>query len=248
MPTPIDALPDRTTIPPTPRRPAQAWADALRRPASCALPACASLSFALMTCPTPAEAQLVPPTAHAMRQMAQAPYTTVHLPWRQPTDGSGLQAKGRQLWSQWEGRIGVVIDRPVDPLKNNFVLAQPSPAGLQLRSLHILSDYHLDGGFRATAGVLRGHVEQAWWTGGAQSPGLNLSLQRLDLLRLPGDHQGRDRTMAYVGAGFSASLDDTPGDAFHSHFNADIGLTADQARREALRPSWDAPEYWQTRG
>lgn len=219
MPTPIDALPDRTTTPPTPRRPAQAWADALRRPASCALPACASLSFALMTCPTPAQAQLVPPTAHAMRQMAQAPYTTAHLPWRQPTDGSGLQAKGRQLWPQWEGRIGVVIDRPVDPLKNNFVLAQPSPAGLQLRSLHILSDYHLDGGFRATAGILRGHVEQAWWTGGAQSPGLNLSL-----LRLPGDHQGRDRTMAYVGAGYSTSLDDTPGDAFHSHFNADIGL------------------------
>jgi len=54
--------------------------------------------------------------------------------------------------------------------------------------------------------------------------GLNLSLQRLDLLRLPGDHQGRDRTMAYVGAGYSTSLDDTPGDAFHSHFNADIGL------------------------
>lgn len=241
MPTPIDALPDRTTIPPTPRCPAQAWADALRRPASCALPACASLSFALMTCPTPAEAQLVPPTAHAMRQLAQAPYTTVHLPWRQPTDGSGLQAKGRQLWPQWEGRIGVVIDRPVDPLKNNFVLAQPSPAGLQLRSLHILSDYHLDGGFRATAGVLRGHVEQAWWTGGAQSPGLNLSLQRLDLLRLPGDHQGRDRTMAYVGAGYSTSLDDKPGDTFHSHFNADIGLTA-TGQRDARRAGISATD------
>ena len=33
-----------------------------------------------------------------------------------------------------------------------------------------------------------------------------------------------------------------------AHILADIGLTEDQARREALRPSWDAPEYWQTRG
>ena len=188
-----------------------------------------------------AQAQLVPPTAHAWRQMTQAPYTAVHLPWRVTVDGAGLQAKGRQLWPQWEGRIGVVIDRPVDPLKNNFVLAQPSPAGLQLRSLHILSDYHLEGGFRATAGLLRGHVEQAWWTGGAQSPGLNLSLQRLDLLRLPDHHQGSDRTMAYIGAGYSTSLGDTTADGLPSHFNADIGLTA-AGPRDPKRPGVSATD------
>lgn len=225
MHTPIDAQPC-----PPPKRPTRHRLDA---GAFCGL--------LLLACSVPAQAQLVPPAAHALRQMAQAPYTAVHLPWRATVDGAGLQAKGRQLWPQWEGRIGVVIDRPVDPLKNNFVLAQPSPAGLQLRSLHILSDYHLDGGFRATAGLLRGHVEQAWWTGGAQSPGLNLSLQRLDLLRLPDHHQGSDRTMAYIGAGYSTSLGDTSDGALPSHFNADIGLTA-AGQRDPQRPGVSATD------
>lgn len=226
MPTPTDAqpAPPQTT-------------HTLNRLGAWALAGACMLASAM-----PAQAQLVPPTAHAWRQMAQAPYTAVHLPLRATlTEGSGLQAKGRQLWPQWEGRIGVVIDRPVDPLKSNFVLAQPSPTGLQLRSLHILSDYHLDGGFRATAGLLRGHVEQAWWTGGAQSPGINLSLQRLDLLRLPDHHQGTDRTMAYIGAGYSTSLGDTPSDGIASHFNADIGLTAADLR-DPKRPGVSATD------
>ena len=174
----------------------------------------------------PAQAQLVPHATHALRQAAQAPYTTVHLPWRTASDGVGLQAKGRQLLPHWEGRIGVVIDRPVDPIQNSFVLAQPSPAGLDLRSIHILTDYHLERGFRATAGLLRGHTEQAWWTGSTQGGGVNVSLQRLDSLRLPDHHRGTTRTMAYIGAGYSATLDDIQGDASPSHFNADIGLTA----------------------
>lgn len=177
-----------------------------------------------------AHAQLVPPTAHAWRQLAQAPYTAVHLPWRSGGNPSGLQANGRQLWPQWEGRIGVVIDRPVNPLKDNFVLAQPSPAGLQLRSLHILSDYHVAGGFRATAGLLRGHAEEAWWTGSTHQGGLNLSLQRLDSLRLPEHNTDTERTLAYVGAGFSTSLGDTANERMHSHFNADIGVTASGQR------------------
>lgn len=195
----------------------------------------ASLSLiAALACAPAAQAQLVPPTAHAWRQMAQAPYTTVHLPWGSHTPGSGLQANGRQLWPQWEGRIGVVIDRPVDPLKSSFVLAQPSPAGLQLRSLHILSDYRVAGGFRATAGLLRGRAEEAWWTGSTNQGGLNLSLQRLDSLRLPNDHPDANRTMAYVGAGYSMSLGDTTTERSFSHFNADIGVTA-AGQREAQR-------------
>ena len=170
--------------------------------------------------------------------MAQSPYTTVHLPWR--PHSPGLQANGRQLWPQWEGRIGVVIDRPVNPLKDNFVLAQPITAGLQLRSLHILSDYHVAGGFRATAGVLRGRAEEAWWTGSSQG-GLNLSLQRLDSLRLPNDHPDTARIMAYVGAGYSMSLGDTTTERTSSHFNADIGLTA-TGQREAQRPGVSATD------
>lgn len=197
----------------------------------------------LLACLTPAQAQLVPPTAHALRQMAQAPaYTAVHLPWRHAVaDGTGLQAHGRQLWPQWEGRIGVVIDRPVDPLKSSFVLAQPSPAGLQLRSLHILTDYHLNGGFRATAGVLRGHVEQAWWTGGAAEGGLNLSLQRFDSLRLPDHQDGSDRTMAYIGAGYSTQLGSLQGEPTSYHFHADIGLTA-TGLRDPQRPGVSTTE------
>lgn len=205
---------------------------------------CGAASLSLigaLACSPAAQAQLAPPTAHAWRQMAQAPYTHVHLPWRTPTHSSGLQANGRQLWPQWEGRIGVVIDRPVNPLKDNFVLAQPSPAGLQLRSLHILSDYHVAGGFRATAGVLRGRAEEAWWTGSTNQGGLNLSLQRLDSLRLPNDHTDADRTMAYVGAGYSMSLGDTTKERAFSHFNADIGVTA-AGQREAQRPGVSATD------
>jgi uncharacterized protein YjiS (DUF1127 family) len=35
--------------------------------------------------------------------------------------------------------------------------------------------------------------------------------------------------------------------ALDAHLLSDIGLTPDQARREALRKLWDAPETWQER-
>lgn len=178
-----------------------------------------------------AHAQMVPPQEHAWRQAVSTHFTSVRLPWggsSTASDGSGpgLQAKGRQLWPHWEGRIGLLIDQPVTPLQSSLVLAQPSPAGLRLRSLHILSDYHLNGGFRATAGLLRGQTGQAWWSGGEQGGGLNLSLQRLDSLRLPGMDDGdKPQTLAYLGAGYSSRLGETdrnPG----SRFNADVGWSA----------------------
>ncbi|MCW1917353.1 DUF1127 domain-containing protein [Rhodobacter sp. KR11] len=35
--------------------------------------------------------------------------------------------------------------------------------------------------------------------------------------------------------------------ALDAHMLRDIGLTAEEARREATRPLWDAPDHWQKR-
>lgn len=174
-----------------------------------------------------AQAQLVVPHQHAWQQLTAPAHTSVQLLPKADRSGTGLQANGRQLWPQWEGRIGMALDRPLNPEKNTFLLAQPAPGGLQLRSFHILSDYPLQGGFRATAGLLRGQTDQAWWTGSTQTGGVSLSLQRLDRLRLPGHAaQDDDHTMAYIGAGYSLLLNASDEDGSPSHFNADIGMTA----------------------
>ncbi|MEN9453226.1 MAG: hypothetical protein RLZZ369_2285, partial [Pseudomonadota bacterium] len=91
--------------------------------------------------------------------------------------GLGLALGGQGLWPHWEGRVGVMMDRPTNPLKDTYVLFQPVPNGLNIRGLHLLSDYYFDGGFRATAGMVRGEATQSLWDGGGE--GLNISLQRL---------------------------------------------------------------------
>lgn len=189
-----------------------------------------------------AHAQMVPRPEHALRQATSGSLTTVRIGWQQVQGkeaANGLQAAGQTLWPQWEGRVGVVIDRPVNPLKDSFVLTQPVPAGLRMRSLHILSDYYMEGGFRATAGVVQGDASQAWWSGSDHGGGLNLSLQRLDSLSL-GHAQAGDapnQTSPYIGAGYSASFQ-KPGASTAWQFNADLGLIG--TRSGALNRLGDA--------
>lgn len=177
-------------------------------------------------------AQMVPQPTHAWRQMTgQDDTTTVRIDLRtraasadDDVRGQGLNLRGKGFWPQWEGRIGIVMDRPVNPLKDSFVLAQPVPSGLRLRSFHMLSDYYVDGGFRATAGILRGDTGQAWWSSGDNGGGLNLSVQRLDTLGLLGQTGGRDQqTMPYLGAGFTSGVG-IWGLSSAWRFNADLGL------------------------
>jgi len=180
-----------------------------------------------------AQAQWVPHAGHVWRQ-AQATVpslatATVHLhatkaqpvaPADRPLGGTGLSL------SRWSGRAGVALDRDINPLKDSYVLAQPADQGLRLRSLHILSDLELGGGFRASAGVVRGDVTQAWWGDGDAEGGVHLSVQQLDRLSLPGA-DGRARTSglrAYVGAGYRLSQEAGP-DHTSWHFSADLGLT-----------------------
>lgn len=197
------------------------------------------LSFALASqfCLSIAQAQMVPRAEHAMRQSTgNADFTTVRINWNghgedtNDVRGHGLNLRGQGFWPHWEGRIGVVIDRPINPLKDSFVLAQPAQGGLRIRSLHVLSDYYVDGGFRATAGLLRGETGQAWWSSGDNGGGLNLSLQRLDSLGLLGGPNNRpssdtngQQTMPYVGAGYSSQLS-VQGAPTPWRFNADLGL------------------------
>lgn len=196
--------------------------------------ACLAIALLNLAGVTDAAAQMVPPQEHALRQATSGEVTTVRIAWgNAPHDDSreGLPGvAGRSLWRHWEGRIGVAIDRPLNPLKDSFVLAQPIATGLRVRSLHILSDYYVEGGFRATAGLVRGDHGQAWWGSGEHGGGLNISLQRLDNLGLLGTdtRQLDDRARQispYFGAGYS-SRTQNPGAASSWHFNADLGVIA----------------------
>lgn len=179
-----------------------------------------------------AQAQMVPYAGHALHQSTgNANFTSVRINLNtnasddDNTPSHGLALRSKDFWPHWEGRIGVVVDRPVNPLKDSFVLAQPSmSSGLKIRSMHILSDYYLEGGFRATAGLLRGDTGQSWWTSDGTGGGLNLSLQRLDNLGLMNGNSSSDQqTTPYLGAGYSNSLT-LNGMRSAWRFNADLGF------------------------
>jgi len=165
-----------------------------------------------------AQAQMVPKTGHILRSMAA----------RQ--SGAGLNLDSTSAWPHWEGRVGVVMARPVDPVKDSYVLVQPQGNnGFNLRSAHILSDYHFAGGFRATAGLLRGSLTQSSWTEpDGSGPGLNLSLQYLDGLNLPSAQRGSSldsRTVPYIGAGYTLNV--AQGESASSlKVNADVGVVS----------------------
>lgn len=187
----------------------------------------------ILCCTLSAQAQMVPRTEHFLHQGQTSGVTAVRLRWGgapvvEETRGQGLALKGQTQWPHWEGRIGAVIDRPINPVRDSFVLAQPMQAGLQMRSMHVLSDYYVSGGFRATVGLVSGEAGQAWWSSGDNGGGLNLSLQHIDSLGAPvGLGQQRGLTLpqpnAYVGAGYSTRLSSVQqSEAWH--FNADFGL------------------------
>lgn len=187
-----------------------------------------------LLCSTPsAWAQMVPRAEHFLHQGQTSGVTAVRVRWNGETvvddgRGQGLAVKGQSQWPHWEGRIGAVIDRPINPVRDSFVLTQPVQAGLHMRSMHVLSDYYVEGGFRATVGLVSGEAGQAWWSSGDNGGGLNLSLQHIDSLGSPvglGSQRGLTlpQPNAYIGAGYSSRL----GGGAQSEvwrFNADFGL------------------------
>lgn len=176
-------------------------------------------------------AQMVPRGEHFLQQSQTSGVTAVRVRWGgegAEQRGAGLALKGSNRWLNWEGRMGAVMDRPLNPLRDSFVLAQPAQAGLRMRSLHLLSDYYVDGGFRATVGIVSGETGQAWWSSGERGGGLNVSVQQLDNLANPLSVTGQrglslPQPNAYVGAGYSSRFGgDTPSESWR--FNADVGL------------------------
>lgn len=172
-----------------------------------------------------AQAQMVPRAGHVLRSVGGSEYSFTRVNLRQ--SGLGLSLGGQGLWPQWEGRIGVMMDRPTNPLKDTYVLFQPVPNGLTIRGLHLLSDYYFDGGFRATAGMVRGEATQSLWDGGGE--GLNISLQRLDSINIPGATPAigldnlKSASVPYIGAGYSSRVN-TTNIGTPWRFNADLGL------------------------
>lgn len=155
-----------------------------------------------------------------------------------PAQGRGLtlaNPDGTSLWPHWEGRIGVVLDRGNEGSGSSFALSPTVPTGLKVHSLHLLSDYYFAGGFRATAGLVRGSTNLPWWPSGQQgNTGLNLSLQRIDLLNVPGQEHSTlsddpERTVPYVGAGYSTRLTEASGIGSWQ-FNADLGIISLNSR------------------
>jgi hypothetical protein len=161
--------------------------------------------------------------AHAQSASSASDDTPVH--------GQGLSLRKANPWSHWAGRIGAVVDRPLTSLPDDFRLAPPADAGLSLRSMHILSDYYLDGGLRATAGVLRGEIGASNWAAGDNGSGFGLSVQRMagvGLLpyRLNGAwNDPTIQTIPYLGAGYSHQLR-IHGVPSAWRLNADLGLAS----------------------
>jgi hypothetical protein len=139
-----------------------------------------------------------------------------------------MSTQAAPMWPHWEGRIGVVLDHAVDPARQTFALTLPSAAGLKLHSAHVLSDYYFSGGFRATAGLVHGHVNQFWGGSADQSAsGLNLSLDSMDLANLPSTAAANDdanRIVPYLGAGYSTHLTTQASGYGAWRFNADLGV------------------------
>ncbi len=195
----------------------------------------------LLLCALSAHAQMVPRAAHAMRQGQSFGQTSSHtsgitavrIGWAGESasdDGAsqGLALKEHGRWPQWEGRVGIAMDRPINPVRDSFVLTQPAQAGFRLRSMHVLSDYYVGDGFRATVGLVSGEAGQAWWSSGDNGGGLNLSLQQIDNLGAPiGLGRQRGLTLpqanAYVGAGYSSRLNNHKSSEVW-RLNADVGM------------------------
>ncbi len=221
---------------PLAHRPAQQLAGLARALVVVATPGGLLLAGALAA---PSHAQMVPRGAHILSQGGTGDgITTARLPWparlgslpsadrAAGSDGAGLALRDSGPWPNWEGRIGAVIERPVNPVRDSFVLAQPVEGGLRMRSLHVLADHYVEGGFRATVGLVSGEAGQAWWSSGESGGGLNLSLQQLDTLGAPLGLRRRNllpQAQAYVGAGYSTRTD-AIGQATTWRFNADFGL------------------------
>ncbi|HET6789316.1 MAG TPA: hypothetical protein VFH49_15225 [Aquabacterium sp.] len=147
-------------------------------------------------------------------------------------EGRGLALDSTQLdtlWPHWEGRLGLVLNSGADPVRNPYALSQNEGMGLKVHSMHLLSDYYFSGGFRATAGLVRGATNLPWWTMPPGEGSTHMSLQRVDVMGLAG-HPGLGaltesphRTVPYVGAGYSGRLTEAAGQGAW-HFNADLGL------------------------
>ncbi len=164
--------------------------------------------------------------------------TTAAIGYGPSVQGRGLRLANPEavtLWPHWEGRIGVVLDRADGPLQSPFALSSAGASGLKMHSMHLLSDYYFAGGFRATAGLIRGSTNLPWWPSSEQgNTGLNLSLQRIDLLNLPGQEHSTlsedpYRTVPYVGAGYSTHLGEASGVGVW-RFNADLGIISLNSR------------------
>lgn len=173
-----------------------------------------------------AQAQLVPRGQHVLRSAGGSEYTFNRISLSHGLiPGVGSHRLGS--WPSWEGRVGVMMDRRTNPLKDTYVLFQPVYNGLNIRGMHVLSDFYLDGGFRATAGMVRGAATQTLWDGGGE--GLNVSVQRLDSLNIPGaasrvDLDNLSKTsVPYFGAGYSTRVNSS-GLTSRWRFNADLGL------------------------
>lgn len=177
---------------------------------------------------THAQAQFVSQTTPLVEQLEAQDDTTPATDERPLLPG--LNKLPSASTAAWEGRVGVIMERRQNPLKDTYVLLPPAPQGGQLRGVHLLSDFYLDGGFRATAGLLRGTAIQSLWDGGGQ--GLNISIHRLDCLS-PGtaslrmDLNAWNQSLStYIGAGYSARINHA---LLSSHWrvNADIGWASD---------------------
>jgi hypothetical protein len=130
--------------------------------------------------------------------------------------------------SHWGPRLGIVVTDTNSATRSTLTAANPA-MGLKIQSAHILSDYNLGTGFRATLGLVRGATNLPWWVTPESSmrSGAGLTLQHMDVLSSEGmpSRLGSSihRTVPYLGAGYNGHMGESTG--IHAwRFQADLGL------------------------
>jgi hypothetical protein len=148
------------------------------------------------------------------------------------TSASPLQRLGtslRGLWASVQSRVRLSVYQPAGSQTAMLSAELGRDAAMPLRGLQMLPGYAAEGGFRATAGLLRSERNN-WWTTHTERYGsMSTSYQRLNAsgvlssTNLVNSDANARNVHPYVGAGYSTPLG-FKGSPTLWRFNADLGL------------------------
>ncbi len=140
-----------------------------------------------------------------------------------------LSTSLRGLWASVQSRVRLSVYQPAGSPVALLSAELGHDTVMRLRGLQMLPDYSAEGGFRATAGLIRTETNN-WWTTHTERYGsMSTSYQRLNAsgvlssTNLVNSDPNARNVHPYVGAGYSTPLG-FKGSPTLWRFNADLGL------------------------